>query len=69
LFEKKFCTFKTLISYSRMVDLLTKLGIEDRLYDAKFDISCEINYKVVNKKLQTLKQSSMSYLERNCLEE
>lgn len=69
LFEKKFCTFKTLKSYSRMVDLLTKLGIEDRLYDAKFDISCEINYKVVNKKLQTLKQSSMSYLERNCLEE
>lgn len=66
LFEKKFCTFKTLKSYSRMVDLLTKLEIEDRLFDDDFDISDEINYESVNKKLIVLKQSSVSYLERNC---
>lgn len=69
IFEKKFCTFKTLKSYSRMVDLLTKLGIENRLYCSDFNISNRINYQDVSYKLDLLRQNSISYLERNCLEE
>lgn len=65
IFEKKFCTFKTKLSYSRMVDLLTKLNLSSRIYDENFDMNQDIDYSVVSNLLAKLKQSSVNYLERN----
>lgn len=65
LFEKKFTTFTTKRSSSRMVDFLTKLGIEDRIYHKDINMSKEINYENVKHLLNELKVSSMDFLKTN----
>ena len=65
IFQKKFCTFKTKHSFSRMVDLLESVGLSKRLYKKQFDISQEIDFCEVNKKLEELKKDSMDFLERS----
>ena len=62
IFQKKFCTFKTEKSYSRMVGLLNTLGLEDRIYNKEFMIESDINYDEVILKLKTLRKPSESYL-------
>lgn len=62
IFQKKFCTFKTEKSYSRMVGLLNTLGLENRIYDKEFMIESGINYDEVMLKLNTLRKPSVSYL-------
>ena len=62
LFEKKFVTFTTKRSSSRMTDFLNKLNIGDRIEANLTDISKNINYKQVKFKLGELKRSSQDFL-------
>lgn len=48
-----------------MVDFLTKLGIEDRIYHKDINMSKEINYENVKHLLNELKVSSMDFLKTN----
>lgn len=64
VFEKKFCTFKTNKSASRMVDLLTKLHLEDRIYSEQFEMLQEIEFKKVKNNLEKLRANSKMFLER-----
>lgn len=65
LFEKQFCTFKTIKSYSRMVDLLNNLDLYNRIYFSNFDIDGSINYKQVKNKLLKLRMPSEKFLEES----
>lgn len=62
LFEKKFCTFKTLGSSSRMVDLLKKLGLSNRIYSENFNIDDYIDYKLAIQKLEESRKGSIQFL-------
>ncbi|MBD5540670.1 MAG: polysaccharide pyruvyl transferase family protein [Lachnospiraceae bacterium] len=62
LFNKQFCTFETEKSNSRMVDLLEKLNITERLYHSQFDIEKSIDYLSVMDKLDNLRKDSIEYL-------
>lgn len=62
LFEKQFCTFRTQKSFSRMEDLLSALGLSERLYEAGFDIDSPICYPMANARLQQLRAESVQYL-------
>ena len=64
IFEKKFVTFKTKKSFARMVDLLEKLELTDRLYNDEFEINNHINYSIVEKNLNELRSESIKYLEK-----
>lgn len=62
IYQKKFCTFKTEKSYSRMVGLLNSLGLENRIYWEEFLIENSINYKEVRNKWNVLKNPSADFL-------
>ena len=69
LFEKKFCTFKTIKSYSRMVDLLKNLNLDNRIYHDDIDIDTDIEYKQVKNTLEELREPSEEFLNKAiCLE-
>lgn len=49
---------------SRIVDLLSSLGLSDRIFNSKMTedtVEREINYKVVNQRLSTLRKKSISF--------
>lgn len=64
IFNKKFVTFTTKRSSSRMVDLLDELGIPERIYNEKFNIDKDINYDKVQEKLIDMRKSSLEYLSK-----
>lgn len=69
IFNKKFVTFTKKRSSSRMVDsrivdLLDKLGISERIYDEKFNIDKDIDYDRVQEKLIDMRKSSLEYLNK-----
>lgn len=64
IFNKKFVTFTTKHSSSRMVDLLDKLGISERIYNENFNIDKDIDYDMVQKKLIDMRKSSLEYLNK-----
>lgn len=64
IFNKKFVTFTTKRSSSRMVDLLDELGISERIYNEKFNIDKDIDYDKVQEKLIDMRKSSLEYLSK-----
>lgn len=64
LFEKRFVTFKTKKSYSRMTDLLNNIGLQDRIYCEGFKIKKTLNYVEVKHKLIKLRKISQEYLRK-----
>ena len=62
LFNTQFCTFPTMKSSARMVDLLEKLDIQNRIFSLNFDMENKINYKEVEVKLEKLRSSSILFL-------
>lgn len=64
IFNKKFVTFATKRSSSRMVDLLNNLGIPERIYKVGFDINKEIDYKKVKTNLNKMRKGSLEYLNK-----
>lgn len=52
-----------------MVDLLKKLGLEQRIYSKNFDFNAEIDYDNVLNKLNDLKKQSISFLNEALSEE
>lgn len=62
LFEKKFCTFKTAISFSRVMDLLSSLELEACIYQDDFDIQKKIDFGQAKQKLRVLREESEMYL-------
>ncbi len=63
LYGKKFTTFLTSKSGSRMNDFLTNLGLQDRIYSDNHDISQDIDYKQANLHLNEERKKSLEYLE------
>lgn len=68
-FEKKFCTFTTKGSGSRMKDLLKKLGLSDRIHSEGFDIDKETDYSAVDEKRSELLLESKEYLKNSLMGE
>lgn len=64
IFNKKFVTFTTKKSSSRMVDLLDSLGISERIYNENFNIDKDIDYDMVQKNLIDMRKSSLEYLSK-----
>lgn len=64
IFNKKFVTFTTKKSSSRMVDLLDSLGISERIYNEKFNIDKDIDYDMVQENLIDMRKSSLEYLSK-----
>lgn len=64
IFNKNFVTFTTKRSSSRMVDLLNKLGISERIYNENFNIDKDIDYDMVQEKLIDMRKSSLEYLSK-----
>lgn len=62
IYQKKFCTFATKQSGSRMIDLLDELGISDRLASKLQNINDDIDYGSVYTKLESYKDESVRYL-------
>ena len=62
LFHKQFCTFATINSGSRMVDLLGELGLSKCLYHDDIDINQTIDYPMVELKLEQMRASSINFL-------
>ena len=62
LFEKQFCTFRTQRSSSRMEDLLSVLGLSERLFEVGFDMDSPICYSMANTRLEQLRAESVQYL-------
>lgn len=64
IFSKKFITFTTKHSSSRMLDLLNNLGLSKCIYNNNFDIDKNINYNIVQKNLISMRQNSIDYLNK-----
>lgn len=64
IFNKKFVTFTTKRSSSRMVDLLDSLGISERIYNEKFNIDKDIDYDMVQENLIDMRKISLEYLSK-----
>lgn len=64
IFNKKFVTFTTKRSSSRMVDLLDKLGIPECIYNENFNIDKDIDYDMVQKNLIDMRKTSLEYLSK-----
>lgn len=62
LFERKFVTFTTKRTSSRLVDFLNTIGLGDRIKSNLKDISKTIDYKQVKSKLDELKRDSQEFL-------
>ncbi|MBQ8824323.1 MAG: polysaccharide pyruvyl transferase family protein [Ruminococcus sp.] len=67
IFEKKFCTFRTEKSFSRMVDLLEILGLESRLSHKNFSLDAEIEYEKVKERLELFRKNSINFLKENMM--
>ncbi len=64
IFNKKFVTFLTEKSSSRMYDLLKKLEVSERIYKQGFDIKQDINYLQVKQNLNKMRESSLKFLNK-----
>lgn len=64
LFKKKFVTFKTKKSFPRMMDLLETLGIQNRIFNDHINISDEIDFSSVEKKMQEIRKQSLDFLQK-----
>lgn len=69
IFNKQFICMLPKKRPNRLINLLTKLGLEDRIIknidDLKeFDYKKQIDYKKVNKKLESLRNQSANWLEK-----
>lgn len=62
IFGKKFCTFPTKNSSSRMRDLLKNIGLEKRIWSEQFRLDEGIDYKKVQLKLIAFSEKSKQYL-------
>lgn len=62
VFEKKFTTFTTQKSGSRMVDFLSMLQLENRLFDRHTDIESNIDYNSSHKILENERERSVRFL-------
>ena len=62
LFKKKFVTFKTKKSFPRMLDLLKRLGLEDRIMSSNFSMDKDIDFNSVDELLENLKKKSILFL-------
>ena len=62
IFEKKFCTFSTKKSFSRMTDLLERLDLKQQLYHEGFLIDCDIDFRIARDKLNIWRTESIQYL-------
>ena len=69
IFEKKFCTFPTRNSSSRMRDLLGYIGLENRIWSNSFEINETIDYENVKNKLNNFSQNSKKYLKEALIDE
>ena len=67
-FEKKFVSFNAVSSvFSRIETLLDVIGLQERIYTPQREfVDHEINYAEVEKKLNIMREKSMSYL-KDCL--
>lgn len=63
VFEKKFCTFKTKYSFSRVTDLLNDVGLSERIYHDGIKWPDKIDYEAVNMKLDKMRQESELFLQ------
>lgn len=62
-FCKKFCTFLTQKSGTRMNDLLEKIGLNERIYEEEFSLDKDIDYLYIHKRLDELRYDSERYLQ------
>lgn len=62
IFEKQLCTFATLASGSRMMDLLGTIGLDDRLYSENFDIDKKSDFAKGKAELSLLSNASKKFL-------
>lgn len=69
IFEKKFCTFPTRNSSSRMKDLLKNIGLESRLWSTAFEINNTIDYESVKERLNKFSEGSKRYLKEALTDE
>lgn len=69
IFEKKFCTFPTRNSSSRMRDLLENIGLGNRIWSNSFEINEKIDYENVKNKLNNFSQNSKKYLKEALIDE
>lgn len=69
IFEKKFCTFPTRNSSSRMRDLLTNIGLENRIWSNLFQINDTIDYEDVKRNLNNFSEYSKKYLKEALIDE
>lgn len=67
-FEKKFCTFPTRNSSSRMRDLLENIGLSKRMWSESVEIDESIDYENVKIKLKDFSESSKRYLKEALLD-
>lgn len=69
IFNKNFVTMPHKETSSRMTDLLHLLGLEDRILNGvnelENNLKLEINYDVVNRKLEDLKELSLTFLKES----
>ena len=69
LFNKQFCTFPTKKSSARMVDILEKLGLLDRIFSLDFKLDSAIDYEMVERKMSELRRESILFLENALMNE
>lgn len=65
IFKKKFVTFTTARSYPRMVDFLSLIDLQNRIYTKSINIDDDINYSKVMEVLNREKKRSLIYLISN----
>lgn len=68
IFEKKFITFPTKNSSSRMTNFLESIGLGERIYSEKIDVDKEINYVMAQREISKRKIESQEYL-KNALKD
>jgi hypothetical protein len=64
LMHKQFVVFKTQKSYPRLVDLLQRFDLSDRIFSSAFDMDNSINYLSVDQKVCDYVSESSDYLEK-----
>lgn len=69
IFEKNFITFPTQSSGSRMVDLLTKLSLDSRIYSNNIDIERTADFTFAKEQLAKLSQKSKEFLTNSLVNE
>lgn len=69
LFNKQFCTFPTKRSSARMIDLLEKLDLQNRMFDLNFNLDNKIDYEMVEDKIKALREESIYFLKSALINE